>query len=141
MTTILVPKSSEPIPLDQVLESAVVINWNDLIRGSNPALIHLEYHIGEAGFIDNLRIWSSTARGYWSLVCQCLIDPDLSCTVNFRNGYEARDLGKSLQTIMKRQAEFPYKSTVDTNHLVQVGQPTVDLIAAAKTNIEKVGNS
>jgi len=78
--------SSESVPLDHILESAVVINWSDLVRGAIPGLVHVEYHVGEERLIDNVRIWSSTTRGYWSLVCHCSIDPDLSCTLHFRIG-------------------------------------------------------
>jgi hypothetical protein len=30
--------SSESVPLDHILESAVVINWSDLVRGAIPGL-------------------------------------------------------------------------------------------------------
>ena len=135
MTTSSVQQSPEATPLDQVLESAVAIHWNELARGPNPGLIHLEYHIGDGGFIDVLRIWSSTARGHWSLVCHCSINSDLSSTLMFRNGYEARDLGATITAIMKHQSEFPHKCVVNTDYLVQVGPPSADLIAAAKASM------
>lgn len=61
-------KTSAPTPLDRILESVVVINWSNLVRGTISAVVHVEYHIDEDRFSDNVRIWSSTARGYWSLV-------------------------------------------------------------------------
>jgi hypothetical protein len=67
-TSHLQPKSSELKSLDRILESAVVINWNNLIREVIPGLIHVECDIAEERFMDNVRIWSSTPRGYWSLV-------------------------------------------------------------------------
>ena len=39
MTTTDESKSSEPMPLDHILESAVVINRSDLVRGAIPGLI------------------------------------------------------------------------------------------------------
>src|SRR5271167_2322539 len=87
----------EPMPLDQILESAVALNWKDLIRGAKAGLIHIEYHIGVERSIDYLRVWSSTVRGYWSLVCQCSVNPDFSSTLKFSNGYQAHELGTSLQ--------------------------------------------
>ena len=134
-------KSLETMPLDHVLESAVVINWSDLVRGTIPGLIQVEYHVGEEQLVDNVRIWSSTARGYWSLVCHCSIDPDLSCTLHFRNGYQVGNFGNLLLAVMKRQGEFAHKRVANANYLVQVGPPNVDLLAAAKTSIEKIGDS
>ena len=133
--------SSESVPLDHILESAVVINWSDLVRGAIPGLVHVEYHVGEERLIDNVRIWSSTTRGYWSLVCHCSIDPDLSCTLHFRNGYQDGDFGKLLAAIMKRQGEFLHKRVANTNYLVQVGPPGVDVPASGKTSIDTIAGS
>jgi hypothetical protein len=91
-----------PMRLDQILESAVATNWEHLMRGPKAGLIHLEYHIGQERFIDHLQIWSSTLRGYWSLVCRCSVNPDLSSTLEFSNGYQACELGASLRAIIKR---------------------------------------
>lgn len=65
-------QASEPKLLNQVLESTVVLNWKDLTKNTK-ALTHVEYHIGMERSIDYLRVWSSTARGYWSLVCHCTV--------------------------------------------------------------------
>ena len=141
MTTTHEAKSSEPVPLDHILESAVVINWSDLVRGAIPGLVHLEYHVGEKRLIDDVRIWSSTARGYWSLVCHCSIDPNLSCTLHFKNGYQVGNFGNLLSAIMKRQGEFPHEQVANANYLVQVGPPSVDVLASAKTSIDTIAGS
>jgi len=65
----------QPKLLNQILESTVVLNWKDLTKNAE-ALIHVEYHIGVERSIDYLRIWSSTARGYWNLVRYCSVSPD-----------------------------------------------------------------
>jgi hypothetical protein len=134
-------KSSEPRPLDHTLASATVINWRDLVRGAVPGLVRVECHVGEERLIDDVRIWSSTARGYWSLVYRCSIDPDLSCTLHFRNGYQDGDFGDLLSAIMKRQSEFLHKRIANANYLVQVGPPTVDVLASAKTGIDPIAGS
>ena len=141
MTTTRQAKSSEPLLLDHILESAVVLNWHDLVRGAIPGLIHVEYHIGEQQSIGELRIWSSTARGYWSLVCHSSIDSDLSCTLHFKNGYQDGDFGKLLAAIMKGQGEFLHKRAANANYLVQVGLPRVDVLASAKTSIDTIAGS
>ena len=55
MTTTDEAKGSEPMPLDHILESAVVINWSDLVRGAIPGLVHVEHHVGEERLIDDVR--------------------------------------------------------------------------------------
>jgi hypothetical protein len=36
--------------IEQILESAVVVNWADLIRGGQSGLIHIEYGGGESAW-------------------------------------------------------------------------------------------
>jgi len=75
-------KSSESMPLDQVLESAVVINWSDLVRGAVPGLAHVEYHVGAERLIDDVRIWSSTAEatGAWCATARSIPIYRVPCT-------------------------------------------------------------
>jgi hypothetical protein len=141
MTTTQEAKGSEPVPLGHILESAVVINWSDLVRGAIPGLIHVEYHVSAAKLVDDVQIWSSTARGYWSLMCHCSIESDISCTLHFKNGYQNIDFGYLLSAIMKRQGEFLHKWIANANYLVQVGPPSVDVLASAKTSIDKIAGS
>jgi hypothetical protein len=126
------------MPLDYILESAVVINWSDLVGDAASGLVQVQYHVGEERLIDDVRIWSSTARGYWSLVCHCSVDPYLSCTLHFRNGYQDGDFGNLLAAIMKRQSEFLHKRIANANYLVRVGPPTIDVLASAQTSIDAI---
>lgn len=138
MTTSFEKPIGDPMPLDQILESVVIANWKDLIRGTNPGLVHVEYHVGNASQVENLRIWSSTARGYWNLVCHCSLGPDLSTTLQFKDGYGASNLGALLQSILKHQGDFSLKCPADSDHMVQVGSPSGEVIAAAKSSLDKV---
>ena len=65
LTTASVPTT---LSLAQILDSAVVTTWSNLVRGIIPALVHVEYAAGDDCFGGDLRIWSCTPRGYWSLV-------------------------------------------------------------------------
>ena len=80
---------SQPKLLNQILESTIVLNWKELTKNAE-ALIHVEYHIGVEGSIDYLRVWSSTARGYWNLVRYCSVSPDLS-ELKFGIRYQSPD--------------------------------------------------
>ena len=101
----------QPEQLNQILESTVVLNWKDLTKNAE-ALIHVEHHIGVECSIDYLRIWSSTARGYWNLVRYCSVSP-------------VSGLGTSLQAVMRDQGRFPHPYSANTDHLVQVGPPPI----------------
>jgi hypothetical protein len=58
--------------IEQILESAVVVNWADLIHSGQSGLIHIEYGFAPSGTLDYLKVWSSIARllasvfGFWS---------------------------------------------------------------------------
>ena len=54
-----------PQSLDQLLNSAVVLNWDALIQSSAPGRVRVEYHIGADGGLEYLKLWS-IAREYWS---------------------------------------------------------------------------
>ena len=34
------------VKLDHVLESAVALNWKDLVQGQSDGLVQIEYHVG-----------------------------------------------------------------------------------------------
>ena len=74
-------------------------------------------------------------------MCHCSIDLNLSCNLHFRNGYQDCDFGNLLLAIMKRQGEFLYKRVANGNHLLQVGPPSVDVLASAKTSIDAIARS
>lgn len=128
-------QASEPKLLNQVLESTVVLNWKDLTKNTK-ALTHVEYHIGMERSIDYLRVWSSTARGYWSLVCHCTVSLDSTSVLKFGDGYQSPGLGASLQAIMNDQSRYPHVYSANTDHLVQVGPPNLEDTAAAKLTLE-----
>jgi hypothetical protein len=54
---------------DQILESAVIANWADLMHGARSGLIHVEYGFAPSGTLDYLQVWSSITRGRWLLAC------------------------------------------------------------------------
>ncbi len=53
--------------LERILQSAIIVSWADLTRGSKPCLIHVEFGLAPSGTLDYLQVWSSVTRGYWLL--------------------------------------------------------------------------
>src|ERR1022692_213289 len=132
MTTI--PQSLPPqnVQLSQILESAVVLNWSDLVQVASGGLLQVEYHIGGERSVDSLKMWCNTTRGYWSLVCDYSVNPGWSNGPRFSNGFHSRDLGRLLESIMLNQNLFDHTSEVNSNIVIQIGPPTQEEIAAAK---------
>jgi hypothetical protein len=53
--------SKEKQGFDQTLESAIVVSWADLMRGSPAGLIHIEYGFNTTGTVDYLKVLSSVS--------------------------------------------------------------------------------
>ena len=49
---------------------AVVLTWNDLMPEPSYGLIHIEYHVESLGSVEFLKVWASTIRGEWDLICE-----------------------------------------------------------------------
>jgi len=60
----IVMKFTDNHTLEQILESAIVASWEGLTNGASPERIHIEYNFTAGGTVDDLRIWSSIARGH-----------------------------------------------------------------------------
>ncbi len=132
MTTTPQSLPTHNIQLGQILESAVVVNWSDLVQIATGGLLQVEYHISAARAVDSLKMWCNTTRGYWSLVCDYSVNPGWSNGPRFSNGFHSRDLGRLLESIMMNQNLFQHTSEINSNVVIQIGPPTPEQIAAAK---------
>jgi hypothetical protein len=56
-------KPNENQGLEQILESAVVVSWTDLMPGTSTGLIHIEYGLARA---EKPRITDMKLRTQWS---------------------------------------------------------------------------
>jgi hypothetical protein len=130
MTAVPTPPALD-IQLDRILESAVVLNWKDLVPAPTGGLLQIEYHIGGSGSVDSLKMWGSTTRGYWSLICDYSINPGWSNGPRFTNGFHSRDLGRLLESIIMNQEMFRHGSGPNSNVVVQVEPPTAGETAIA----------
>jgi hypothetical protein len=128
------------VPLDQILGSAVVLNWNALASGATDSLVKIEYHIGADGALEYLRLWAR-AREYWSLVCEYSASLGWSDGPRFLNGFHSRSLGRLLQSIMLNRDLFQHECTPNSNSIIEVGAPTEEETTYATLRVNEAFQS
>ena len=129
-------KACNPVPLEKILTSAVVLNWDALAPGSTTGIVKVEYHIGMDGAVESLKLWAS-AREYWSLVCDYSTHLGWSDGPRFSNGYHSHRLGRLLQSIMLNQNLFRHDCSSNSNATLEVGTPTAEGIASATIQLSE----
>ena len=124
---------------DQVLESAVIANWVDLMRGAQSGLIHVEYGFAPSGTLDYLQVWSSIARGRWLLACAYRMSASgfHHTGVHFYNGYESEGLARVLELVIAHQNAFAAPRNLDRAGLLQIATPTQQEISAATASVSE----
>ncbi len=124
-----------PTRLDRILECAVVLSWKDLMPAGKAGLIHIEYRAGPERSLEDLKVWLSTARGHWNLVCDYWMhsDPSHGTGLNFSNGYYSGDLARMLDAIMQHQNRFATCSQPSSAGMIQIQSPAEEESAAART--------
>lgn len=119
------PINTAAVQFDQILTSAVVLNWDALTPASMPGRIKIEYHIGTDCCVEYLKLWVS-ARDYWSLICDYAPHLGWSDGPRFANGYHSRPLARLLQSIMLNQSLFKHGFGPNTKGTLEVATPTVE---------------
>jgi hypothetical protein len=113
------------VQMDRILESAVVLSWNDLLHSSQRGLIQIEYAPGTRR--PYLKIWHLTGRGEWSLICEYWMPhgPTESASdgMTFSNDYHSAGLAEMLEVIMQHQDNFAPSFNPEAG-LIQVTLPT-----------------
>lgn len=128
--------SMPPQPLDQLLNSAVVLNWDALTHASTAGRVRVEYHIGADGTVESLKLWN-TAREYWSLICEFSTHLAWSDGPRFCNGYHSRSLSRLLQSIIMTQSLCTRTHSPNSNGMLEIGPPTVEEVEAAKVYVSE----
>lgn len=133
--------------LEQILESAIVMSWPDLMRNAETGLIHVEYGFASTGVLDYLKVWSSLSPGHWLLACEYWTAASSfhSTGLRFDNGYESEGLAHILNSVMQHQNEF----TLPTNHgrqgLLQIPTPTseerVEASELIRQSLDRLGSA
>src|SRR5579863_7421559 len=118
--------SNENQSLGQILESAIVVSWADLMHGTEAGLIHIEYGFAPVGTLDYLKVWSSLTRGHWLLACEYWMSESTfhGAGVRFDNGYESEGLGHILERVMHHQTSFVLPPNLGRQGLLQIPTPT-----------------
>jgi|ERR1039458_3046341 hypothetical protein len=128
--------STAPLQLDHILTSAVILNWDALTLSSATGRVRIEYHVGLDGCVEYLKLWTS-AREYWSLICDFSVHPGWSDGPRFSNGYHSRSLGRLLQSIVMNQGLFGNGREPNSNGLLEVGTPTLQDIGDAQMRVSQ----
>ena len=138
MTATLSPPAVTPIQVDAILSDAVALNWSDLMPELTSGLIHIEYHVEPLGSVEHMKVWASTIRGYWNLVCEHWMRWDVSgpSGLRFSNGYKSDGLARMLDTIMQHQEVLWVGTGPGKNCMIQVQPPTDSDKAAARNMME-----
>ena len=139
MTTAPQTPIGEPLPLNSILESAVVLNWAAFGQPSEGGMVQLEYHVGVERSVEYLKIWSATSRGYLSLVCDyaVAVHRPNGAGAHFANGFHSRDLGRFLDSIMMNQNLFSHDCRVSGNVIIQVRPPSEEQMVQAKQRVNE----
>lgn len=131
-------KPNENQGLEQILESAVVVSWTDLMPGTPTGLIHIEYGFAAGGTLDYLKVWSSITRGHWLLACEYWMSASEfhRTGVHFDNGYQSEGLAHILESVMQHQTAFSLPADLGRQGLLQIATPTQEesVRAAASVN-------
>ena len=132
-------KADEKQNLEGVLESAIIVSWADLMRGTPSGLIHVQYGFASEGTLDYLQIWSSISRSQWLLACEYWMLPSTfhPAGVHFSNGYQSEGLAKILDSLMQHQTAFCLPADLGRQGLLQISTPTQEESTTAATSVNK----
>jgi hypothetical protein len=122
------------LELDAMLADALAFNWSDLMPELTSGLIHVEYHVEPRGSVEFMKVWASTTRGHWDLVCEYFVRSGASgkSGLRFANGYKSEGLERMLESIMQHPEIFLVGTPPGTDRMIQVPPPTKkDTLAAS----------
>lgn len=121
--------SATTLKIEHILESAVILSWNELLNGSDSAMVHVEYATAPEPCLQYLKMWRSIRRGKWDLMCEYWITagapggPKIGLT--FGPGYYSLRLAGVLASILSHRNGIPDPLFGETKiNLIFVALPT-----------------
>lgn len=116
----------QKMTIDRILECAVTLNWNSLTRGDENPAMQVEYRTGSSHALQYLKLWSSTKRGVWKLICEYWMQSSAThdTGATFSGGWYSADLAWMLNAIMQHQEAFRPGSCDLAGGLIQINRPT-----------------
>lgn len=120
---------TQRVQIARVLESAVVLSWKDLLHKSKEGLVHVEYGTAPEPSLQYLKVWLSTTRGTWDLICEYWTSSGSSklpaAGLTFRKGYHSAELAMMLEQMMQHRDGFRDSLSGESSvNLIQVRLPT-----------------
>src|SRR5512146_1990085 len=141
MDTISYPRTIARSSLDRAIENAVVLSWNELMPTATTGIVQVEYHTGPERLLEYLKVWASTERGHWNLVCEywkCSFWSHVP-GLTFGKIYRPGDFSRRLESMMQHEDDFAKLPQQDG--LIQIYPPTArERLAAIDSKIGALGN-
>jgi hypothetical protein len=123
--------------IDRILECAVALNWSGLTQADETTAMQVEYRTGTSHSLEYLKLWSSTTRGIWNLVCEYWMQssPGHESGATFSGRECSGDFTWMLDAIMQHQGAFRPGSSDFVEGLVQINRPTDTDLASARADM------
>ena len=101
-------------------------------------LIHIEYHVERLRSVEFIKVWSSTTRGLWDLVCEHWMRSGASNQngLRFASEYKSERLARMLKSIMQNQEIFLVTTPAGSDRMIQGPPPTENDKVAASGMVE-----
>lgn len=127
MMTYLAPGT--PSQIKDLLGSAIVVSWKELLQSSLTGVVQVEYGTAPEPSLQYVKVWLSTARGNWELVCEYWMSAGTQRTpaigLTFSNGFYSECLARMLQDVLQRRGGVPSCLAGDTAvNLIIINSPT-----------------
>jgi hypothetical protein len=129
--------SGQKLTIDRMLECGVALNWTSLTRGDEDPAMQVEYRTGSSHALQYLKLWSSTKRGVWKLICEYWMQSSATHSpgATFSGGWYSADLAWMLNAIMQHQEVFRPGSPDFADGLIQITRPTDSDLSSAQTDM------
>jgi hypothetical protein len=123
--------------LEQSLENTVILSWNELMPTAVSGVIQVEYHLGPEHLLEYLKVWASSKRGQWNLICEywkSSLWSNMPC-ISFGAGYGPGAFSSRLEHVMQHEHQLARAPQYDRSILIYA--PTAIESKAAEASMEE----